>query len=1234
MAIAIFGSPSARPFPRPRRRTHPCRSHVSGRGCAVGQGRIACRTPAPSRVQASRSRSVTAAARGAARAILPVLLTLLAFAPGEARAQASWTISIANAGASEGDSLTFTISLDNTHSSDLSVLWRTYDKTALAPGDYTAQAQATTTIPAGSTSTTVTVPTAENTVADGNRVFLVLITLPSERPDNVFLSPLASAAEGTIRDDDSRPGAPTGLSATFDGDTGNVELSWNAPTDTGLLNSAAAAITGYQVRTARTSAALSSATWTSTGATSTAYTFGNLGSGKHFFEVRALTGVTDANGRPAASSASNQAMTTVVLPTWTVSIANAGAPEGDAVTFTISVDNAHSSDLSVLWRTYDNTAFAPGDYTAQAQTTTTIPAGSTSTTVTVPTVENTLADGNRVFLALITLPSERPGNVFLSPFASAAEGTIRDDDSRSDAPTGLSANFDEATGNVDLSWNAPTDPGVLNGAAATVVGYQIRTATTREGLDAARWFDTGDTRVAATLSGRAIGDHYFQVRAITGVTDANGAPAGAVSGIASVTGRLPVPTVPGALRATQRTESAIQIAWSASTYSGSEGVVYTSERRTSGSGNPWVETGSGADTHRRFAGLVVGTDYDFRVRACAAGTDECSGYAQGTFATLAAPAAAVATLVLAPLTIDESGPNNAATLRATLDTALGTTTTLNVSAVPPGAVTLSGTTLTIPAGETESTGSGIRITAVDDEVASGADARVTLSATAPAGVGAPALVTLTVAEDDTAPATMALSVHPTSVSEDGSATPITVTAAFPPGSATLPTATAVKVQVGTSVKKSDHSATPGTDYESVGDITVTIPARKTRGTRTFTFTPLRDADDSEGLETVSVTGSAAGVAVEPAALTVADRGTRILSVADASAPEGTPVAFTVRLSGRTLERNLELVARPSSESGDTATAGADYATAVRNVTLPARRSSATFSVATTRDGNVEPDETFTVTLSARPGTSLPAGVTIADARATGTIMDDDLAAHRLPLVISGSHPLGLRSIVRLVNHSGEAGAVRIEAFDDEGVPYGPVTLTLSANQSTQFSSADLEGGNADKGLARGVGDGEGDWRLELTSTLDLQVLGYVLTTDGFLATMHDVVPGSEAGHRVPFFNPGRNRGLASQLRLVNPGAEATVVTIEGIDARGRPGESALVLSVPAGAARTFSASELESGEAEDLSGALGTGAGKWQLVVTADRPVVVMSLLASATGYLSNLSTAPPPWRAAPSPAP
>ena len=403
-----------------------------------------------------------------------------------------------------------------------------------------------------------------------------------------------------------------------------------------------------------------------------------------------------------------------------------------------------------------------------------------------------------------------------------------------------------------------------------------------------------------------------------------------------------------------------------------------------------------------------------------------------------------------------------------------------------------------------------------------------------------------------------------------------------------------------------------------------------RTTLTHTVTSTDTRYNNVGIAPVSVVVSDGGAAPP---LPPPPSGTA-LSVADASASEGEAVRFTVRLSGEVPVEALELVATPSSGPGDSATASTDYATAEQSISIAAGQTSATFAVATVQDDEAEADETFTVTLSPKPGTSLPAGVVITRATATGTIVSDDLVAHRLPLVIPADHALGLRSITRLINRFDTAGEVRIEAFDDEGVLHGPVTLNIDANEAVQFSSADLEEGNTDKGLSGGVGDGEGDWRLELESTLDLQVLGYVLTTDGFLATMHDMVPGSEAGHRVPFFNPGRNRSLASRLRVVNPGAETAEVSIEGVDARGEAGESAVVLSLPAGTSRTLSASELESGDAEGLSGALGTGAGKWQLVVTTDRPVVVMSLLASATGYLSNLSTAPEPTAAGADDAP
>ena len=113
------------------------------------------------------------------------------------------------------------------------------------------------------------------------------------------------------------------------------------------------------------------------------------------------------------------------------------------------------------------------------------------------------------------------------------------------------------------------------------------------------------------------------------------------------------------------------------------------------------------------------------------------------------------------------------------------------------------------------------------------------------------------------------------------------------------------------------------------------------------------------------------------------------------------------------------------------------------------------------------------------------------------------------------------------------------------------------------------------------------------------------------------------GHRVAIFNPASNVNQVSRLRIVNRGEEEATVTIEGIDDDGVSPGTAVELEVPAGASHTVTAEELESGEGAGLGGMLDDGQGKWQLVVTADQPIEVMSLLSSPTGHLTNLSTEP-----------
>ena len=63
-------------------------------------------------------------------------------------------------------------------------------------------------------------------------------------------------------------------------------------------------------------------------------------------------------------------------------------------------------------------------------------------------------------------------------------------------------------------------------------------------------------------------------------------------------------------------------------------------------------------------------------------------------------------------------------------------------------------------------------------------------------------------------------------------------------------------------------------------------------------------------------------------------------------------------------------------------------------------------------------------------------------------------------------------ILHITNRSG-AGDIEIHAIDDDGTRFGPITLTLAGKGTTELSSADLEDGNAERGLPIGSGQRRG-----------------------------------------------------------------------------------------------------------------------------------------------------------------
>lgn len=241
-----------------------------------------------------------------------------------------------------------------------------------------------------------------------------------------------------------------------------------------------------------------------------------------------------------------------------------------------------------------------------------------------------------------------------------------------------------------------------------------------------------------------------------------------------------------------------------------------------------------------------------------------------------------------------------------------------------------------------------------------------------------------------------------------------------------------------------------------------------------------------------------------------------------------------------------------------------------------------------------------------------------------------MLAHGDTRMLADGGTLDQRGFVRIINHSDQPAEVGITAIDDVGVRRDlPSPLELLPWETKHFNSQDLEQGNDEKGIVGGVGDGTGNWYLEIVpSRPEVEVLSYVRTSDGFLSSMHTQVPSYGRMHRVATFNPGSNSDRKSKLRLIHPRCpqfetsvcRAANVTIYGVDDTGARSPD-VQLQVASGAVREVTAAQLEGLEdARDLVGSLGDGERKWQLFITADRPIQVMSLLERAAGHITNFS--------------
>ena len=254
------------------------------------------------------------------------------------------------------------------------------------------------------------------------------------------------------------------------------------------------------------------------------------------------------------------------------------------------------------------------------------------------------------------------------------------------------------------------------------------------------------------------------------------------------------------------------------------------------------------------------------------------------------------------------------------------------------------------------------------------------------------------------------------------------------------------------------------------------------------------------------------------------------------------------------------------------------------------------------------------------GVRIHHGATPAGSGAVDMGTPDPGVRTHVPLLPGASNPMR-GGLVRIVNPSAQAGDVRIVAVDDAGWRGMPVTLRIGAGESAQFTSRDLEWGNAAMGLTGAAGPGTGDWRLEVSSGLDVEVLPYARATDGVLSALGGVAPSADNIHRVALFNSADSSDAASLLRLTNRGGEALMANITGIDDTGASPGGVVSVEVGAHESVVLTAAALEAGDT-NLLGALGDGEGQWRLRIASDGDLAVMNLVETPDGHLANLSGA------------
>ncbi len=418
------------------------------------------------------------------------------------------------------------------------------------------------------------------------------------------------------------PDAPTGLSATADGQT-EIDLSWTAPSDDGGED-----ITGYRIEVSEDGSDWSDLE-ANTGSGSTTYSHTGLtaGSTRHY----RVSAINSAGTGPASNTANattslatqgspdlvvdNTLLGANVTPGYNLSLNATVSNQGDGPSVPTTLRYYHSPDVMI---TTSDTQVGTDRVDRL------VPSGSISHAIGV-TVSST--PGTYYYGACVdTVPSESDAG---NNCSTATEVTVRVVNS----PPEIVGDIDDITVTLGESFQVDIS-GVFSepdGEEIQDYGFTLRTSGiltgvvyTRTGILSLRAVGVGATTVAVEASdihGNGSGPHdLFVVTVVPAVT-------------------ATAPGEPTGLTATANGQTRIDLSWIAPSDNGGANIAgYKIEVSTSGSSWSDLEanTGSGSTTYSH-TGLIAGSTRHYRASAInSAGTGAASDVADAT--TAEAPA--------------------------------------------------------------------------------------------------------------------------------------------------------------------------------------------------------------------------------------------------------------------------------------------------------------------------------------------------------------------------------------------------------------------------------------------------------------------------------------------------------------------------------------------------------------------------------------------------------------------